>query len=48
MDLTPVDNIAINIQVILGTKLIELGRRASGGLINSLSHNIIKPPEVRS
>jgi hypothetical protein len=45
MDLIPVDNIAINIQVILGTKLIELGRRASGGLINSLSHNIIPQGE---
>lgn len=40
MNLTPIKNIATRIQVILGTKLIELRRRASGDLINSLSHEV--------
>ena len=42
MNLQPVNNIATQIQVILGTKLIELQRRASGDLINSLTH-VISP-----
>ena len=41
MNLQPVNNIATQIKVILGTKLIELQRRASGNLINSLNHTII-------
>lgn len=45
MDFKPVDDIAINIQVILGTKLIELNRRASGALINSLTHDIVRQGE---
>ena len=40
MNLEPVNNIATQIQVILGTKLIELKRRPSGDIINSLTHDI--------
>ena len=40
MDLQPVKDIATQIQIILGTKLIDLKRRASGDLINSLQHTI--------
>ena len=40
MNTTQVNTIAINIQSILGQKLIELQRSASGALINSLSHEI--------
>ena len=40
MNLSPVKDIATKIQVILGTKLVELGRQASGDLINSLQHDI--------
>tara|TARA_R100000655_G_scaffold24_2_gene141 strand:+ start:5514 stop:6044 length:531 start_codon:yes stop_codon:yes gene_type:complete len=45
MDLQPVKNIATKIQIILGTKLIELGRNASGELINSLQHDITQNGE---
>ena len=45
MNLQPVNNIATQIKVILGTKLIELQRRASGNLINSLNHTIIPQGE---
>lgn len=45
MNLEPLNNIATQIQVILGTKLIELGRRASGDLINSLKHEITQTSE---
>ena len=45
MNLQPVKNIATQIQVILGTKLIELGRRASGDLINSLTYDITQNGE---
>ncbi len=40
MNLSPIKDIATKIQVILGTKLVELGRKASGDLINSLQHDI--------
>ena len=45
MNLQPVNNIATQIKVILGTKLIELQRRASGNLINSLTHTIVPQGE---
>tara|TARA_R110000751_G_scaffold154149_3_gene259149 strand:- start:397 stop:924 length:528 start_codon:yes stop_codon:yes gene_type:complete len=35
-----INKVATNIQVILGTELIRLKRRASGALINSLTHTI--------
>tara|TARA_R110001583_G_scaffold103537_1_gene250789 strand:- start:10759 stop:11289 length:531 start_codon:yes stop_codon:yes gene_type:complete len=41
MDTTQINNIAVNIESILGQKLIELERSASGALINSLQHEII-------
>jgi len=36
------NNVANQIKIIWGLKLIQLGRRASGNLINSFSHHIIQ------
>ena len=41
MDMSRINTIAVQIESILGQKLIELERSASGALINSLSHEII-------
>jgi hypothetical protein len=40
MNLQPINNIATQIQIILGLELLALKRNASGALTNSLSHQI--------
>jgi hypothetical protein len=40
LDINTIRKIATEIQVILGLKLIQLKRRASGSLINSFTHKI--------
>ena len=45
MDINKVNPIAVQIESILGQKLIELQRSASGSLINSLQHQIIPKGE---
>tara|TARA_R100001443_G_scaffold111411_1_gene124176 strand:+ start:5204 stop:5728 length:525 start_codon:yes stop_codon:yes gene_type:complete len=45
MNLEPANKISTDIQVILGQKLIQLGRNASGQLINSFTHQIIPQGE---
>tara|TARA_R110000787_G_scaffold69790_1_gene155218 strand:+ start:27004 stop:27540 length:537 start_codon:yes stop_codon:yes gene_type:complete len=45
LDRSQIDEIAVAVEVILGTKLIQLKRRASGALINSFQHTINIPNE---
>jgi hypothetical protein len=45
LDKQMIKDVATKIQVILGTKLIDLKRRASGSLINSFSHEIVMATE---
>lgn len=45
MNTSNITTIAVKIQAILGLKLIELQRNASGSLINSLQHEIIQKDE---
>lgn len=40
MDLSPINSVATKIEIILGNELINLKRKASGALINSLQHEI--------
>lgn len=40
LDTAIINKVATNIQVILGTELIRLKRRASGALINSFTHTV--------
>jgi hypothetical protein len=40
LDISLIEKVAVNIQVILGEELIRLKRKASGAFINSLSHVI--------
>lgn len=41
LDQTMLSKVAVDIQAILGLKLIELKRKASGSLINSFAHDIV-------
>ena len=46
LDISLIDKVATNIQVILAEELIRLKRRASGAFINSLSHVIERDGEL--